>query len=236
MSSAWRPQLATNASPAIRRIRLALIAFRLAARNAGRQLAEGGRRNYRDFMRALLLTAVAALAACHPSAQQPQANEAPGLAAAADPKGVHRDFRGKAAPEAAFNDPDGKPVKLADFKGKPVLVNLWASWCAPCVKELPTLDKLAQTGRVQVVAVSQDNGPHASVLAFLKEHQIGTLKSYQDPNMGLSGALGPDTVLPTSILFDANGKEVWRYVGDQDWTSASAAKLLSEASAAAKQG
>jgi thiol-disulfide isomerase/thioredoxin len=115
-------------------------------------------------------------------------------------------------------------------------MNLWASWCAPCVKELPTLDQLARTGSVKVVAVSQDNGPHDSVVAFLKEHRIGTLKAYQDPAMGLSGALGPDTVLPTSILFDANGKEVWRYVGDQDWTTAQAAKLLSEAGAAAKRG
>ena len=54
--------------------------------------------------------------------------------------------------------------------------------------------------------------------------------------MALSGALGPDTVLPTSILFDANGKEVWRYVGDLDWTSPEAAKLLAEAGAASKAG
>jgi thiol-disulfide isomerase/thioredoxin len=111
-------------------------------------------------------------------------------------------------------------------------VNLWASWCAPCVKELPTLDQLARTRKVQVLAVSQDDGPHASVVAFLQAHKIATLEPYQDPKMGLSGALGPDTVLPTSILFDADGKEVWRYVGDLDWTSPEAAKLLSEASAA----
>jgi thiol-disulfide isomerase/thioredoxin len=127
-------------------------------------------------------------------------------------------------------------VKLADLKGKPVLVNLWATWCAPCVKELPTLDKLAKSGAVSVVAVSQDTAPHASVVAFLQAHQISTLQPYQDSNMGLSGALGPDTVLPTSILLDANGKEVWRYVGDLDWTSPEAAKLLGEASAGAKAG
>ena len=59
-------------------------------------------------------------------------------------------------------------------------------------------------------------------------------KPYQDPKMALSGALGPDTVLPTSILFDAEGKEVWRYSGDLDWTSSEAAILLSEAAAPAK--
>lgn len=144
-------------------------------------------------------------------------------------KGVHRDHKGKIAPDATFTDPDGKSVRISDFKGKPVLVNLWASWCAPCVKELPTLDQLERGGRVKVLAVSQDSGPHASVVAFLQSHHIGVLKPYQDAQMGLSGALGPDTVLPTSILIDASGKEVWRYVGDLDWTSPEATKLLAEA-------
>ena len=178
----------------------------------------------------LLATAAAVLfvAACHPSAQQ-TSNEGAGTSAAEGIKGVHRDFRGKPAPAAVFNDPNGKPMRLADFNGKPLLVNLWASWCAPCVKELPKLDQLARSGRIRVLAVSQDNGPRASVVAFLNEHQIKTLEPYQDPNMGLSGALGPDTVLPTSIFIDSNGKEVWRYVGDLDWTGPEAAKLLGEA-------
>ena len=72
--------------------------------------------------------------------------------------------------------------------------------------------------------------PHASVVAFLKAHKIANLGSYQDPKMALSGALNAE-VLPTSILYDANGHEVWRYVGDQDWTSATAAKLLAEGGA-----
>jgi thiol-disulfide isomerase/thioredoxin len=133
-----------------------------------------------------------------------------------------------------FTDPEGKPVKLADFAGKPVLVNLWASWCAPCVKELPTLDQRARSGPVKVLAVSQDDGPHASVVAFLQAHKIATLEPYQDSKMAMSAALGPDTVLPTSILYDSTGKEVWRYVGDLDWTSPDAAKLLAEAGAPAK--
>jgi thiol-disulfide isomerase/thioredoxin len=177
--------------------------------------------------------AALALAACNKESaqQQPAANESAAEAAAGQGiKGVHRDDKGKAAPAAAFKDAEGEDTSLADFKGKPTLVNLWASWCAPCVKELPTLDKLAeaQGGKLNVVAISQDFGPHASVEAFLKEHKIVTLDSYQDPKMAWSGALGPDTVLPTSILYDANGREVWRYVGDQDWTSAEAAKLLAE--------
>jgi hypothetical protein len=76
----------------------------------------------------------------------------------------------------------------------------------------------------------------SDLVAFLKTHGIETLKPYQDDKMGLSGALGPDVVLPTSILFDANGREVWRYVGDLDWTSPEAAKLLSEADVSSKAG
>ncbi|MEO5972015.1 MAG: TlpA disulfide reductase family protein, partial [Sphingomicrobium sp.] len=114
----------------------------------------------------------------------------------------------------------------------PVLVNLWATWCAPCVKELPTLDKLAHShdvdGRLGVIAVSQDRAPHGSVKAFLAEHKIGALGAFHDPDMALSGALDAQ-VLPTSVLFDRQGREVWRYVGDLDWTGAEAEKLLAEA-------
>ena len=181
-------------------------------------------------------TAGLVLAACQRQPeQQPAANQtATSEAANAGIKGVHRDGKGRPAPDALFSDSHGKPVTLADFKGKPVLVNLWASWCAPCVKELPTLDRLAREGRVKVLAVSEDTGPHASVVAFLQDHHIAILQSYQDPKMSLSGALGPDTVLPTSILIDADGKEVWHYIGDLDWTSPEAAKLLSEAGAPPK--
>ncbi len=148
-------------------------------------------------------------------------------------QGVDRSQAGKAAPATAFQDADGKDVTLASFKGRPVLVNLWATWCAPCVKELPTLDRTAGAagpGGLQVVAISQDVGPRPSVVAFLKANRIVHLKPYHDPAMALSGALGAQ-VLPTSILYDAQGREVWRYVGDLDWTGAEAAKLLAEAGA-----
>jgi hypothetical protein len=75
--------------------------------------------------------------------------------------------------------------------------------------------------------------PQASVEAFLKQHDIGRFAAFHDPKMALSGALGVE-VMPTTILFDANGKEVWRYVGDLDWTSEEAARLLAEAGAAQK--
>lgn len=184
-----------------------------------------------------IAAALVALAACHPSSS-PTADNASSetdntAEAAAEPhKGIDRSHKGTAAPAAMFDDADGKQVNLARFAGKPVLVNLWATWCAPCVKELPTLDQLAQqqgtNGALQVVAISQDMGPHPSVVAFLQSHDIATLKANQDAKMALSGALGAE-VLPTSILFDAQGREVWRYVGDLDWTGPEAAKLLAEA-------
>jgi thiol-disulfide isomerase/thioredoxin len=181
---------------------------------------------------ALISCALLALAACHKPAQAP-ANEAAPTAEAGPIKGVDRSHKGQPAPSAIFNDPDGGEISLADFKGTPVLVNLWASWCAPCVKELPTLDKLAAAhrddGQLGVIAVSQDSGPQPSVRAFLAKLNVKDLGAYHDPKMGFSGALGPDVVLPTTMLFDADGKEVWRYVGDLDWTSPEAAKLLSEA-------
>lgn len=184
-------------------------------------------------MRLLLIgCALLALASCH-KASEPTANQTAAAAPEAPAKGVDRSHKGQAAPATSFNDPDGNATSIKAFAGKPTLVNLWATWCAPCVKELPTLDRLAQTenGELNVVAISQDMGPHASVEAFLKSHKIVALDSYHDPKMALSGALNAE-VLPTSILYDANGKEVWRYIGDQDWTSAAAAKLLAEGGAA----
>src|SRR4051794_19591436 len=183
----------------------------------------------------LILCALVALAGCQKIATKaPEpANETASAPEPGPVKGVDRSHHGQPAPDAVFKNPDGGDIRIATFKGVPVLVNLWASWCAPCVKELPTLDKLAAThrddGQLGAIAVSQDAGPQASVEAFLAKLKVEDLGAYRDPKMALSAALGPDTVLPTTILFDANGKEVWRYVGDLDWTGPEAAKLLAEA-------
>jgi thiol-disulfide isomerase/thioredoxin len=180
-------------------------------------------------MRFLLIAAAGlALVSCNKSSQ-PTGNQGTAASSESTGKGVDRTHKGTAAPKLAFNDPKGSETTLVAFAGKPTLVNLWASWCAPCIKELPTLDSLAKSegGKLNVVAISQDDAPHASVVAFLQTHNIGTLQSYQDPKSHLLYGMGAE-VLPTSILFDANGKEVWRYVGDQDWTSPAAAKLLAE--------
>ena len=179
-------------------------------------------------MRLIVILLIALLAAgCdRQKAEQPQAPKVEAQSA----KGLDRSHKGEAAPAVTFHDPDGGDISIADFRGAPMLVNLWASWCAPCVKELPTLDRLAaaKDGQLGVIAVSQDMAPQSSVEAFLATHKIANLGAYHDPEMELTSALNVQ-IMPTTVLYDADGKEVWRFVGDQDWTSEEAAKLLAEA-------
>lgn len=186
-------------------------------------------------MRLILLLLVLTLAGCdRQKPEMPQGNEAAAPSPALPEKGVDRSHRGKPAPLTIFKDPDGGDIGIADFRGVPTLVNLWATWCAPCVKELPTLDRLAQShdvdGQLGVIAVSQDMAPQGSVKAFLDKLGVKDLGAYHDDKMALSAALGVE-VMPTTVLYGSDGKEVWRYVGDLDWTSEDASRLLAEAGA-----
>jgi len=176
-----------------------------------------------------LLLLIAA-AGCHK--QEPKAPQPAPAAAAPEadaPGKVDTSSAGKAMVKASFTDMAGQPAKLEDFKGKPVLLNLWATWCVPCVKELPQLDALAASG-FTVVAVSEDSGGAKDVQPFLAKKPLKTLKPYLDTQNALVLQTG-EQGLPVSILYGADGKEKWRVRGGMDWTSAEAKKLLSEAGA-----
>ena len=161
---------------------------------------------------------------------QPQASES--AAPAAPSKGtLDASHKGSQLPDFTLSDPAGKQLRLADLKGQPVLINLWATWCAPCIKELPQLDKLAASGKVRVVTVSQDTGQPEKVGGFLKERGIAKLEPWLDPKNDLSFHYGTGT-LPTTVYYDAGGREVWRYVGERDWGGAETDALLAQASAA----
>lgn len=182
----------------------------------------------RPIVPLLLVATAPMIAGC--DRQKAEAPQAP-AADTRQGKGIDRSHKGEAAPTVKFKNPDGGDFDLTRFKGRPVLVNLWASWCAPCIKELPTLQKLEQAqaagGRLGVIAVSQDMAPQGSVEAFLGERGIGRFAAFHDDQMQLTDALKIQ-IMPTTILYDAEGREVWRYVGDLDWTGEEAKKLLSE--------
>jgi thiol-disulfide isomerase/thioredoxin len=140
-------------------------------------------------------------------------------------------FAGQQSPGAAFTGADGRDVSLPDFAGRPLLVNIWATWCAPCKAEMPTLDALAvlEEGRISVIAVSQDLQGRKPVAAFFKSAGIANLEPYTDPDNALLAAFGNNISLPTTILYDSDGREVWRVVGGVEWDDAEMAKLLREA-------
>jgi thiol-disulfide isomerase/thioredoxin len=210
------------------------ILHRLAAHAAFRQRVDGlqaqGGFPIRACMRTLRFVAAFVVVGLSVSACRQQETVAEDAAVEAGPvKGLNRDKAGQPAPDVELRDSGDEPATLADVKGGPVLVNIWATWCAPCVKELPTLQAVAgRAGAPRVIAVSQDMAPRGSIDAFLDQHKLADLEIWHDPKMALSSAAGAE-VLPTTILYDADGREVWRYVGDLDWTGDEAARLLAVA-------
>jgi thiol-disulfide isomerase/thioredoxin len=138
--------------------------------------------------------------------------------------------RGKEMPAVPFIDEKGAPATLTQFRGKPLMVNLWATWCAPCKAEMPHLDTLAQDEdeRFRLITVSQDLEGAKVIAPYFREKKFKALTQYSDMQNVLMAELGTET-LPTTIFFGADGKERWRVYGMMDWTGGPAKKLIDDA-------
>jgi thiol-disulfide isomerase/thioredoxin len=133
-----------------------------------------------------------------------------------------------AAPAAAFKGPNGARLSLEDFRGRVVLLNIWATWCGPCRAEMPSLDRLqAQHGAagLDVVAVSVDREGARAVSAYFRKSGIRNLKLYVDSNQATLAAFRPSGI-PMSVLIDREGNVVGEMTGAARWDSAEAVELV----------
>jgi len=133
------------------------------------------------------------------------------------------------APATSFYDAAGKPLRVADLKGKVVVLNLWATWCAPCVAEMPTLARLSQeyAGQpVEVVAVSLDRASEVDkARLFIARH--APLKFYSDPKSSLPFAFDPPAAgVPTTVIYGKDGIERGRLSGGADWSGQDAKAVI----------
>ena len=178
-----------------------------------------------------LLLGLAACDAATPAdtqkAQAPQGAAQPATPPASAAGKIDRSQAGKPGPAAAFVDRADKPLRLADFAGQPVLVNLWATWCAPCLAEMPALDRLAarEEGKLVVLPISQDLEGWRAVDKFFAPGKFTALTPYLDQPNEWALAVGAKG-LPVSILYDAHGRELWRVNGPLEWDQPEAAALL----------
>lgn len=141
----------------------------------------------------------------------------------------------KPPPAIAFNGPDGRPRSLQDFRGKTILINLWATWCVPCREEMPALDKLQaeRGGRdFEVVAVNVDTRNAERPKAWLQENGIRNLAYYADPSGKVLQVLqksGHVVGLPTTLMVDPDGCEIALLKGPAEWASPGALTFVQTA-------
>lgn len=183
-----------------------------------------------SFTLAILALLVAGCDRQAPDGAQEQASSTADKASLAGE--IDRSRAGELMPAMTVRDPQGTELNLGALQGRPVLLNLWATWCAPCVVEMPQLDELASEmeGDLRVVTVSQDLQGAEAVPRFFAQRDFAQLEQWLDPNNELGFRVDSD-VLPTTILYDDMGREVWRIVGEYDWSSAAAREAVAEAMA-----
>jgi thiol-disulfide isomerase/thioredoxin len=181
---------------------------------------------------AVLLAAVVWIALQYWSAETPPWTVGTGDSAVPPISGTVANFTptipGRPAPIEPFLDADGNEVTLHDFGGKIVLLNLWATWCAPCLQELPSLDRLqAALGgdRFQVVAVSVDRRGAEAVRPFFEKLKIEHLTIYVESKDRLAQALGLQ-ILPSTIIIGPHGLMAGKLVGAAEWDAPEALALL----------
>jgi thiol-disulfide isomerase/thioredoxin len=134
-------------------------------------------------------------------------------------------------PEIKFQDAEGRERSLAEWRGKVVLLNLWATWCLPCRKEMPALDRLQSTlgsDQFQVVAISVDRTGLPGAKKFLEETKTSNLSVYADPTARLASTLRA-AGLPATLLIDKEGREVGRLLGPAEWDGEAAKQLIQAA-------
>jgi thiol-disulfide isomerase/thioredoxin len=138
-------------------------------------------------------------------------------------------------PDLTFQDADGKPRKLSDWRGKTVLVNLWATWCVPCRKEMPALQGLQTRlggANFEVVAINIDTRDPEKPKNFLKEANLTRLDYFYDQKAKVFQDLkqiGRALGMPTSVLVDGRGCEIATIAGPAEWDSDDAIKLITAA-------
>ena len=135
------------------------------------------------------------------------------------------------APKTIFFDTGGKELTLNDFKGRLTLVNFWATWCAPCRKEMPSLEVLSnQIGgdTFQVVTIATMRSSEEAVKKFFNDNNIIDLPKFRDPKGHLARASGV-AALPLTILLDRNGNEISRLIGDADWSQDETIEFIKKA-------
>ena len=160
--------------------------------------------------------------------RQPQEAAAPPPAFAGHSGNFSPFDRPRPVPEVPFTDRDGHTRMLADWKGKVILVNFWATWCAPCVAEMPALDRLQKevgSGDFEVVAISVDQGGMKPVEPFLARYQLSSLTPYLNPDASLFRALGEKS-LPVTYIIGRDGRAVGRMEGAAEWDSAGGKSLI----------